>query len=82
MYSVKSHYLYTGYTTDLKQRLLDHNSEKGSHYTNINKPYILVFYEAYLDKADALKQEKFYKSGYGKEVLNEKIAISLMSLRD
>jgi hypothetical protein len=33
----------------------------------------LVFYEAYLDKKDSEKAERFLKSGYGREVLKSKI---------
>ncbi len=35
--------------------------------------YKLIFYEAYINKLDAHKAEKFFKSGYGKEVLKDKL---------
>lgn len=77
LYSLKSRRLYVGFTSDLKQRVKDHNEGSGGLFTKNNRPFKLVFYEAFLAKQDAMKQEKFYKSGYGKEVLKEKIAVSL-----
>jgi putative endonuclease len=69
--------LYIGITDDLERRLEEHNSGRGGAYTSKNKPFKLVFYEAYLDKRDAIKAELFFKSGYGREVLKEKIKHSL-----
>lgn len=80
LYSLKSKRLYTGYTDNLRRRIKEHNSGHGSSYTNRNRPYRLVFYEALLAKQDAINQEQFYKSGYGKEVLKEKIINSLKLL--
>ena len=77
LYSLKNKRLYIGYTGDLKQRLKEHNGGIGGIYSNNNRPFELVFYEAFLSKKDAEKQEKFYKSGYGREVLKEKIGDSL-----
>lgn len=69
--SKKNKKLYTGVTGNLKRRFSDHNSKKGSKYTSRNAPFKLIFYEAYLNKRDALNAEKFFKSGYGREVLNK-----------
>ena len=69
--------LYIGSTDDLKQRIGEHNEGRGGAYTKRNRPFRLVFYEAFLSKKDAIKQERFYKSGYGKEVLKEKVEDSL-----
>jgi putative endonuclease len=75
--SLKSKRLYVGFTEDLKRRLDEHNRGSGGKFSKINKPFKLVFYEAFLDKKDAIKQEKFYKSGHGREVLKQKIENSL-----
>ena len=58
--SVKNGRCYTGYTTDLIQRFKDHNAGK-SPYTKNNRPYKLVYYEAYGNKADAQKRERALK---------------------
>jgi len=75
--SLKNERLYVGYTDDLKRRVVEHNSGIGGKYTRDNRPFKLVFYEAFLSKEDAMRQEMFYKSGYGKEVLKEKVKNSL-----
>ena len=82
LYSLKSKILYTGYKEDLKQRVNEHNKGIGGKYSNKNKPFNLVFYEAFLAKKDAIRQEKFYKSGYGREVLKEKITDSLKQIKN
>ena len=75
--SNKNSRLYIGSTSDLRQRVKDHNNGIGGTYSKKNRPYTLVFYEAFTAKTDALKQEKFYKTGYGREVLKEKLTHSL-----
>jgi len=52
--------LYTGYSADLKQRVKDHNAGK-SPYTKNNRPYSLVYYEAYFSKVEAQKREQSLK---------------------
>ena len=62
--SVKNDKLYIGYTIDLKRRLKEHNEGKNLS-TKPFKPYILIFYEAFLKKSDAENRESYLKSGYG-----------------
>ena len=71
--SLKNGRLYTGRTNDLKRRFKEHNSKKGGVYTSNNSPFKLIFYEAYLNKKDAVEAELFFKSGYGREVLRDKL---------
>ena len=68
---------YIGFTSDLKRRIRDHNSGNGGEFTKRNFPFKLVFFEAFLSEVDARAQEQFYKTGYGREVLNGKIQHSL-----
>lgn len=82
LYSLKSNRLYTGFTDDLKRRLQEHNKGEGGAYTKKNKPFVLIHYEAFLSKKDAQRQEKFYKSGYGREVLDDKISSSLDEIKN
>jgi len=80
LFSLKTKTIYTGYTDDLKRRFVEHNSGSGGAYTSHNRPFKLIHYEAFLTKKEAMNQELFYKSGYGKEVLKNKIAITLKDL--
>ncbi len=80
LYSLKSRRKYIGFTEDLRQRIRQHTDGRGSIYTSKNRPFKLVYYEAFLDKKDAQKQERFLKSGYGREILKEKIVNSIESV--
>ena len=71
--SLKNHYLYVGITSSVIRRLREHNDGIGGAYTSKNRPFKLIFYEAYLDKRDAMEAERFFKSGYGREVLKDKL---------
>lgn len=66
--SLKSHKLYTGYTSDLRKRFKQHNNNE-STYTKGRGPYELIYYEASLNEGDALAREKYLKSGRGKDTL-------------
>lgn len=78
--SRKNGRLYTGYTDDLRRRIEEHNCKKGCEYTKRNAPFDLIFYEAYVAKKDATKAERFFKSGYGREVLKGKLENYLNNL--
>jgi putative endonuclease len=58
--------LYIGYSKDLKKRLLEHNS-KVTKSTKSGIPWKLIYYEAFENKTDALREENFLKSGKGRE---------------
>ncbi|MFA5889051.1 MAG: GIY-YIG nuclease family protein [Candidatus Paceibacterota bacterium] len=52
--------LYIGSTNSLRERLIKHN--KGLvKSTKKNKPYVLIYYEAYKIESDARRREKMLK---------------------
>jgi putative endonuclease len=55
---------YLGMTTDLKERLPEHNAGKSS-YTSKFKPWKLTTYIAFSDRAKAEAFERYLKSGLG-----------------
>lgn len=64
--------LYTGITTDLTRRILEHNSSpKGAKYTRARRPVHLQYFEQYPSKSQASKREYQIKqlSRKNKEVL-------------
>jgi putative endonuclease len=79
--SEKNGKLYIGMTGNLKRRLDEHNKKIGGKYTKNNGPFKLIYYEAFLNKKDATKDELFFKSGYGREVLRGKIKNCLNALK-
>lgn len=62
--SQKDHQFYIGCTGDLKKRFSSHNSGK-IYSTRNRKPFILVHYEAFIDKKDAFAREQWLKTGWG-----------------
>lgn len=79
--SLKNKRFYVGLTSDLRRRIEEHNTGIGGSYTKKNRPFRLVFYEAYIEieKKDAEKAEKFFKTGYGREVLKDKLENYILS---
>ena len=55
---------YIGMTVDLKQRLQAHNAGKSAH-TSKFKPWRLMTYIAFTDRAKAEAFERYLKSGSG-----------------
>lgn len=59
---------YVGYTRDLRSRMNKH--ENGLvQATKPRRPVSLIFYEAYVDKYDALRRERYLKTQKGKTTL-------------
>ena len=53
--------LYTGWTTDLIQRIKVHNTGHGAKYTRSRLPVSLAYYECFSTKSEALKRERAIK---------------------
>jgi putative endonuclease len=63
---------YTGFSADLKKRLLQHKSGK-AFATKSRGPWKLIYYEAYLHSSDARGREKYLKSGGGRRLLRSQL---------
>ncbi|OGB74078.1 hypothetical protein A2V68_02515 [candidate division Kazan bacterium RBG_13_50_9] len=62
--------LYVGFSEELKQRISDHNTGKNLS-TQARKPLDLIFYEAFTDKFDALRRERYLKTNKGKTTIKQ-----------
>ena len=72
LYSKKDKECYTGFTKNLKLRFEKHN--KGLvESTKHRRPFELVYYEACLDRSDAIRREKYLKSFHGKMFLKRRL---------
>ena len=49
--------LYTGWTTDIKRRINEHNQGKGAKYTRSRCPVVLKYFEEFTTKQEAMKRE-------------------------
>ena len=63
---------YTGYTSNLKRRLLDHN-HKLVISTKSHSPTKLVFYAVFTTKLKALGFEKYLKTSSGFAFRNKRL---------
>ncbi len=62
--SEKNQKRYVGQTCDIARRLNEHNSGKVQS-TKAYRPYRLIYYEECGDRNEAIKRERYLKSGYG-----------------
>lgn len=53
----KDNSLYTGWTTNLEERIKAHNEGRGAKYTKGRGPVELVYYESFDTKEEAMKRE-------------------------
>jgi len=74
--SLKDHRVYVGYTEDIDRRIKEHNAGY-TRSTRGNRPWVLAYIEEVKNLKEALRMEKYYKSGSGKEKLKKKIKMAL-----
>ncbi len=61
MVKCKDGSFYTGWTTNLKRRLEQHNNGTGAKYTRSRRPVELVYYEQFATKEEAMRREAAIK---------------------
>ena len=80
LFSLKDKKFYVGFTEDLKERFKQHqNGEVTS--TKRRRPFILIHYEYFINKADAKAREVFLKSGFGREQLRQSLKQTLLNFK-
>ena len=62
---------YVGYTSDIKKRLILHNSSKGAKFTKGRK-WTLIYKKCYKSKSVAMSKEYLLKKNYKKRMLIKK----------
>jgi putative endonuclease len=63
---------YIGYSANLRKRLEQH-LQGNSFATSYRGSWKLIYYEAYLEQADALGRERYLKSGAGRRFLRSQL---------
>ena len=63
---------YTGHTADLAQRIGQHN--RGITKSTKNRGnWKLIYHESFATKAEAMRREKYLKTGKGREEIRSKL---------
>jgi len=70
--SISDKKLYTGYTKDLKLRFKLHSQGKVVSTRN-RLPIKIIYYEACIDRIDAMRREIYLKSSFGKKFLKSRL---------
>ncbi|MEM8520173.1 GIY-YIG nuclease family protein [Flavobacterium sp. PL12] len=73
LYSKKFNKNYTGFTSNLIERFKSHNSLGIKGYTLKFRPWEVVYLEFHSCKSDAMNREKYFKSGIGREFIQNLI---------
>jgi len=70
--SLKAEYFYKGHCENLEKRLKEHNS---GMTVSIRKyiPFIVVYFEEYKTRQEAIEREKYFKSAAGRRFLKSKL---------
>jgi len=71
--------LYVGYTTNLGNRIREHNNGEVTS-TKSRRPLELIFYDGYKSMEDAKRREQYLKTTKGKSSLNLMLRHSLKTL--
>jgi len=67
--------LYIGYSVNLQKRFLEHRKGKVES-TKYRRPLELIFYEAFKERKDAMRRERYFKTEKGKSSLQQIIRFS------
>lgn len=71
--SEKDNNFYTGYSENLHKRIEKHDTGRVES-TIYRGPFKLVYYEACLNKKDALKRERYLKTAWGKRYIKSRLS--------
>ncbi|MRX67042.1 putative endonuclease [Flavobacterium resistens] len=73
LYSEKFNKNYTGYTSNLIERFKSHNLLGTKEYTLKFRPWKVIHVEFFNSKSEAIKREKYLKTGIGREFIKNLI---------
>ncbi|MFH0988272.1 MAG: GIY-YIG nuclease family protein [Parcubacteria group bacterium] len=70
--SQKNRYRYIGHTNDLNRRINEHNLGL-TKSIRFQLPFVLEYFETFPTRVEAIRREKFLKSGKGREWLDNNV---------
>ena len=69
LYSEKFNKNYTGFTSNLIERFKSHNFLETKGHTLKFRPWIVIYVEFFDSKSEAMRKEKYLKTGVGREFI-------------
>ncbi|MGB2867605.1 MAG: GIY-YIG nuclease family protein [Bacteroidota bacterium] len=72
LHSLTDKFFYTGYTSNLQQRVQQHN-EGTVPSTKKRVPLELIYWEGCLNQQDATRREKYLKTAWGKRYIKSRL---------
>jgi putative endonuclease len=69
LYSERFNKNYTGFTSNLIERFKSHNHLAVKGYTLKFRPWKVIHLEFFTSKLEAMKREKYLKTGIGREFI-------------
>ena len=73
LFSKEHQKTYVGFTSNLIERFKSHNYLEKKGFTCKYRPWEVVYLEVYYSKSDALKREKYLKTGIGREFIKNNV---------
>lgn len=73
LYSEKYNKIYIGYTSNLEGRIKSHNKLGKKGWTIKYRPWVCVYTEGFESKEEAMKRERWLKTGAGRRFIWENI---------
>ena len=70
--------IYTGYSNNLKRRITEHKQGKVKS-TRKKLPVVLIYYEVYNNKKDAIIREAYLKTGDGRREIRKQLKNTLVN---
>ena len=67
--------IYIGYTSDLLNRIKSHNIFATKGHTLRYRPWIVEHVDFFGSKSEAMKHEKFLKSGVGRKYIRSELKL-------
>ena len=71
LFSKEYNKTYVGFTSNLIERFKSHNYLSKKGYTIKFRPWYVIHVEFFTTKSEALKREKLFKTGKGREIIKE-----------
>ena len=74
LFSISSGKTYVGFTNNIERRLQEHNFTESTGFTLRYRPWTLIRTEEYATKQEAMKREKFLKTGRGRDQIKKYVS--------